>query len=164
LTASIEAVVTRIDPNVPVFGVRTIDQQLDRFLGRERTFARLSAAFGLLALVLSVVGLYGVIANVVSRRTRELGIRVALGASPRSIVRLVVNETAWLLAFGIGAGIPCAYLLSRGMASLLFEVTPGDMRSLAVAVGALIIVAAMSAWLPARRAARVDPLVALRSD
>ena len=164
LTAAIEAVVRRIDPNVPVFNVRMIDQQLDRFLGRERTFARLSSAFGLLALLLSAVGLYGVIANAVNRRTKELGVRVALGAAPGSIVRLVVNDAALLVALGIGVGIPCAYLLGRAMQSLLFEVTPGDWRSVVAAVAALTIIAVASAWLPARRAARVDPLVALRSE
>jgi putative ABC transport system permease protein len=164
LIPAVEAAVRRVDPNVPIYNVRTIDQQLDRFLGRERTFARLSSTFGLLALALSAVGLYGVMANAVSRRTRELGIRVALGAAPGSIVRLVLNDAALLVALGIGAGLPCAYLLAKTIQSVLFEVTPGDWKSVAAAVVVLTMVAAASAWLPARRAARVDPLAALRSE
>jgi len=164
LTASIEAVVRRIDPNVPLFNVRTMEQQLDRSIGRERTFAQLSSAFGALALLLSAIGLYGVVASAVGRRTKELGVRVALGATPRLIVGLVVKDAALLVAFGIGLGLACASLLGRTIRSLLFGVAPGDWTSVAAAVGALTIIAVASAWLPARRAARVDPLLALRSE
>jgi predicted lysophospholipase L1 biosynthesis ABC-type transport system permease subunit len=164
LSAAVEAAVRRIDPDVPVFNVRTIEQQLDRFLGREVTFARLASTFGLLALVLSAVGLYGVIAHAVSRRTRELGIRLALGAAPRGIVALVLREAGLLLALGIAAGIPCAYAVGRAIGSLLYEVEPGDWTSLAGAVIVLSSVAAAAAWVPARRASRVDPLAALRSE
>jgi putative ABC transport system permease protein len=125
----------------PFFNVRTIDQQLDRFMGRERTFARLSSAFGLLALVLSAVGLYGVIANAVARRRQELGIRVALGAAPRSIVRLVVQDAALLVALGIGLGLPCAFLVGRTIRAVLCGVVPGDWRSVAAAVTALTLTA-----------------------
>ena len=164
LAAAVEATVRRIDPDVPVFHVRTIDQQVERFLGQELTFARLASTFGLLALVLSAIGLYGVIAHAVSRRTRELGIRLALGAAPRGIVALVLREAGFLLALGIVAGIPCAYALARAIGSLLYDVEPGDWRSLLTAVIVLSAVAAVAAWVPARRAGRVDPLVALRSE
>ena len=164
LTEAIEGVVRRLDPDVPVFGVRTMDQQLDRFMGRERTFARLSSVFGILALALSAVGLYGVLAHVVNRRTRELGIRLALGAGPGRLVGMVLRESGALVMLGIVAGLPCAYATARTIGSFLYGVEPGDWKSVAVAVTVLSIVALVSAWAPARRAARVDPLVALRSE
>ena len=164
LTASIQAAVRRIDPGVPVFNVRTIDQQLDRSMRTERTFATLSSTFGVLALVLSAVGLYGVMAHAVSRRTRELGIRVALGARPRRIVRLVLGEAGLLVALGAGVGLLCALFTGRAIRGLLFGVAPGDAASVAAALVLLIIVAGLSAWIPARRASRVDPIAALRGD
>ena len=147
-----------------MFNVRTIDEQIDRSMRTERTFAMLSSTFGVLALVLSAVGLYGVIANAVSRRTKELGIRLALGAEPRRIVRLVLGEAGLLVALGAVVGLPCALLSSRAIRSLLFSVQPGDWKSMAAACGVLVIVAGFSAWIPARRASRVDPMVALRSE
>jgi predicted permease len=164
LTASIEAVVRRVDPGVPVFNVRTIDEQIDRSMRTERTFAMLSSTFGVLALGLSAVGLYGVIANAVSRRRKELGIRLALGADPRRILRLVLGEAGLLVALGVIIGLPCALLGGRAIRSLLFGIESGDWRSAAAALGALIVVAAFSAWIPARRASRVDPLTALRAE
>jgi predicted permease len=164
LQTTVEATVHRLDPDVPVFNVRTIEQQLERFQGRERTFARLSSTFGLLALVLSAVGLYGVLANAVSRRTKELGIRLALGAAPRRIGQLVLREAGLLVAIGIAVGIPAAFLVGRAVEGLLFVVQPGDWRSMAAAVAVLIAVAGVAAGVPARRASCVDPLIALRSE
>ena len=103
----------RLDADVPVFNVRTIEQQLERTLIREQTFARLSVAFALVALVLSAVGLYGVIANAVSRRTKEMGIRLALGAEPWRVVRMIVREAGMLIAIGIAIGVPSAFALGR---------------------------------------------------
>jgi predicted permease len=164
LRTSIEAAVHRLDPNVPVFNVRTIDEQIDRSMRTERTFAMLSSTFGILALVLSAVGLYGVIANAVSRRRKELGIRLALGAEPRRILRLVLGEAGLLVALGAAAGLPCALLTGRAIRSLLFGIQSGDWKSVAAALGVLTTVAAFAAWIPARRALRVDPMVALRSE
>jgi predicted permease len=164
LRASIEAAVHHLDPNVPVYDVRTIGEQIDRSLRTERTFAMLSSTFGVLALLLSAIGLYGVMANAVSRRTRELGIRLALGADPRRIRRLVLGEAGLLVAAGAVAGLPAAWLTGRAIRSLLFGVQPGDWTSVAAAIAVLIAVAGLSAWIPARRAARVDPMVALRSE
>jgi predicted permease len=164
LKASIEAAIHRLDPNVPVYDVRSIGEQIDRSIRTERTFATLSATFGLLALLLSAIGLYGVMANAVSRRTRELGIRLALGAAPGRILRLVLGEAGVLVAAGVVAGIPIAWATGRAIRSLLYGVEPGDWRSVAAALGVLIAVAAMAAWIPARRASRVDPMVALRSE
>jgi ABC-type antimicrobial peptide transport system permease subunit len=164
LRASIEAAVRRLDPNVPIYDLRTIDEQIDRSIRTERTFATLSSTFGVLALVLSAVGLYGVIANAVSRRTRELGIRLALGAEPGRILRLVLGEAGLLVAVGVIAGLPGAWLTGRAIRSLLFGVQPGDWQNVASALVLLAVVALLSAWIPARRASRVDPMVALRSE
>ena len=164
LTSAVEAAVHHLDADVPVYNVRTIEQQLERTLIREQTFARLSVAFALVALVLSAVGLYGVIANAVSRRTKEMGIRLALGAEPWRVVRMIVREAGVLIAIGIAIGAPSAFALGRTLQGLLFGVQPADAATAAVAIGALSAVAFASAWIPARRAARVDPLVALRSE
>jgi ABC-type antimicrobial peptide transport system permease subunit len=164
LRPAIEAAVHQLDPDVPVFNVRTIEQQIERFTVQERTFAVLSSLFGLLALVLCAVGLYGVIANAVSRRTKELGIRLALGAGRQRIVRLVLREAGLLAALGVAAGIPCALLIGRGIRSLPFGVQHGDLRGITAAAAVLLAVALLAAWLPARRAARVDPMIALRAE
>lgn len=164
LAASIQAAVHRLDPDVPVFNVRTIDEQIDRSMRSERTFAMLSSTFGVLALVLSAVGLYGVIASAVSRRTKELGVRLALGAEPRRIVRLVLGEASFLVALGAVVGLPCALFTGRAIRGLLFGAQSGDWKTAAAALGVLMIVAGFSAWVPARRASRVHPMVALRSE
>ncbi len=147
-----------------MFNVRTIDQQIERFMVRERTFAMLSSTFGLLAVLLCAVGLYGVISSAVSRRTKELGVRLALGAGPHRVIRLVLREAGLLALLGVTAGVPSALLIGRGIRSLLFGVQQDDWRSIGAAVALLLTVAVVAAWLPARRAARVDPLVALRAE
>jgi predicted permease len=164
LRTAIETAVHHLDPNVPVFNVHTIDEQIDRSIRAERTFALLSSIFGLLALVLSAVGLYGVMAHAVGRRTRELGIRLALGAEPRRILGHVLGEAGSLVMFGAAAGLPAAWLTARAVRSLLFGVEAGEWRVAAVPLGLLVIVALLSAWVPARRASRVDPSVALRAE
>jgi predicted permease len=164
LRTAVEDAVHRLNPDVPVFNVRTIEQQLDRHLLRERTFAVLSSTFGLLALVLSAVGLYGVVASTVSRRTKELGIRLALGAGPRRIVQLVMKEAGWLLVLGVLAGVPCALAIATMLRGVLFGIEPWSWMSVTAAVAVLFVTAGAAAWAPARRAARVDPLLALRAD
>jgi predicted permease len=164
LQRAIEAVVHRIDPDVPIFNVRTIEQQVERLVVRERTFALLSTAFGFLAVLLSAVGIYGVIANAVSRRTKELGIRLALGAGPRRIFRLVLQEAGTLAALGVVIGVPGVFVLARTIRTLLFGVQPVDVRSAVAAVIVLLAVATLAAWLPARRASRIEPLTALRQE
>ena len=140
------------------------NEQIDRSMQTERTFAMLSSTFGILALVLSAVGLYGAIANAVSRRRKELSIRLALGAEPRRILRLVLGEAGLLVALGAAAGLPCALLTGRAIRSLLFGIQSGDRTRVAAALGVLVTVAGFAAWIPARRASRVDPMVALRSE
>jgi ABC-type antimicrobial peptide transport system permease subunit len=164
LAATIESVVRRDHPDVPVREVRTIEQYVDTVIGRERTFATLSSSFGVLAMLLSAIGLYGMLAYAVSRRTKELGVRLALGASPRRLVGMVLREAALLVVLGIAIGVPLASLLGGTIRSLLYGIQPGDWRSLSVAACVLVAVAILAAWLPARRAAHVDPLIALRHE
>ncbi len=164
LIRSIEGIVHRLDPDVPLFDVRTIEQQLDRVVGRERTFARLSSVFGALGLVLSAVGLYGLVAHAVNRRTKELGIRMALGAERGRVVGMIMRESSRLAALGMAIGLPCAYALARTIRTLFYGVAPGDWWTIATALAVLTLAAGLAAWLPARRAAAVDPLVALRDE
>jgi len=164
LVPGLEAAVRRLDAGAPMFNVRTIDQYLDRALVRETTFARLSSAFALVAVALAAVGLYGVMASVVSRRRHELGIRLALGAEPRSIVRLIVGEAGRLIVAGVAVGAPLALAVSRVFSSALFGVGAADAATAALAIAAVATVSVAAAWAPARRASRVDPQAALRSE
>ena len=146
------------------FNVRTIEQQLERTLIREQTFARLSVAFALVALVLSAVGLYGVIANAVSRRTKEIGIRLALGAEPWRVVRMIVKEAGVLIAISIAIGAPSALALGRTVQGLLFGVQPADAATAAIAIGALSAVAFRVCLDPRTPGRQGRSLVALRSE
>lgn len=164
LAATIEALIHRDDPEVPIRNMRTIEQHVDLVIGRERTFASLSSSFGLLALILSAIGLYGMLAYAVSRRTKELGIRLTLGASPARLVRMVLRDAGVLVLLGVAIGMPLAFALGGTIRGLLYGVQPSDWRSLAVAAVVLTAAALVAAWLPARRAAGVDPLIALRHE
>jgi predicted permease len=154
--------VRETDANVPVVGMRTLDQQVDRSLATERMLATLSAVFGLLATVLAAVGLYGVMAYMVARRTREIGIRMALGAGRTTVVWLVMREVLTLVGIGIVIGAPAAWLLSRLVESQLFGVKPADPATMALAMIGIAVVAGLSGYLPARRATGIDPMRALR--
>jgi predicted permease len=164
LAPRIEQIVHRLDPAVPLFNVRTIDAHLERALERETTFARLSSAFAVFAAALSAVGLYGVMASAVARRRREIGIRLALGAEPANVVRLVVREGATLMVVAVALGVPAALATARIFASSLYGVVPADGVAATAAIAVIAIVALAATWAPARRASRVDPLIALRSE
>ncbi len=142
----------------------TLEKQMDDTFVQERLLATLSAFFGGLALLLTAIGLYGVMAYVVSQRTREIGIRMALGANTRSVVRLVMSDVAALLVIGIVAGALASYWATRLTQPLLFGVQPRDAFTLLFAVAALLSVALLASYLPARRAMRVDPMIALRYE
>jgi ABC-type antimicrobial peptide transport system permease subunit len=129
-----------------------------------RTFGRLIALFGALALLLAIVGLYGVKSYVVSQRAREIGIRMALGARPASILWLVLREGLWVTAIGIAIGLPIGALIGRALSGLLYEVSPLDAPTLVGAPLVLGVVALAAALIPARRATRVTPLTALRTE
>jgi putative ABC transport system permease protein len=164
LAAAVRREVRAVDPDLPVFDVKTMRERVADATSRDRFGAALLSAFAALALVLAAMGIHAVIAYSVARRTRELGVRQALGASPGALVRLVVGQGAALAAVGIVAGMAAALALTRVLSGLLYEVEPTDPATLAAITVFLAGTALLAAWLPARRAARVDPMVALRSE
>jgi ABC-type antimicrobial peptide transport system permease subunit len=138
--------------------------QVDTSLLAERLIAKLAATFGLLALALAAVGLYGVIAYVTTQRTGEIGIRMALGADRRDIRRLVLRDTLTLVVIGVLIGIPVALGGARLLASQLYQVAPNDPLAMSLGLVTLSSAALVAGYLPARRAARIDPLIALRAE
>jgi predicted permease len=162
--AAVRAAARNVDPSLPVADLRTLDDQLDRALQNERLLAGLAGAFAALALLLAVVGLYGITSFVVTRRTREIGIRTALGATRAAAVRLVVRDTALLVGAGILVALPAAVGLGRLVESQLFGVSALDGTTLAASAALLAVAGVAAAALPARRAAGLDPMKALRYD
>ena len=152
------------DASVPVYQMQTLQRTVDDALFNERTLALLSAAFGLLATVLAAVGLYGVMSYIVSRRTREIGIRLALGAERGTVTGMVLKEVALLTLVGIVLGVPAALSLSQLVRSQLFGISPADSLTMCVAAFILALVALLAGYIPARRAARVLPVLALRYE
>jgi predicted permease len=152
-----------IGPTVSV-RERTLEDHIDATITQERLVTRLAALFGGLALVLAVIGLYGVISDSVSRRTKEIGIRIALGFSRRGAVSLVLREVFLLVGAGIVVGLPLGFLVTRYLEKLLYGLTPDDPLNILTAVGALLLSALAAAIVPARRASRVDPAVSLRNE
>jgi putative ABC transport system permease protein len=129
-----------------------------------RFFATLAVAFASLALALSAIGIYGVMAYAVAQRTTEIGVRMALGARPSEVFRLIVTDGLKLTALGVALGLGGSLLIARWLTTLLFEVRPGDPLTLGATAGTLLLVAGAACFVPARRATRVDPMVALRAD
>ena len=160
----IRSLVRQMDSNLPVFRVRTVTQQIDEQVFKERLIARLAGFFGALALVLACIGLYGLVSYEVARRTREIGIRTALGAEKQDVLRLVVGQGMRLAIAGAFLGIVLALGLMRYAKSLLFGVGAADPFIFAAVTGLLIGVTLLACYVPARRAARVDPVVALRYE
>jgi predicted permease len=154
--------VREVDSNVPVYRMRTLEQQLDKSLMSERLLATLSAIFGCLATLLAAVGLYGVMAYMVARRTREIGIRMALGASSGSVVWLVMREVLLLAVVGLAIGLPAAWALTRLVETQLFGIQPADPLTMTVAAIGIASVATLAGYFPARRATGIDPMQALR--
>jgi len=164
LASDLRKTVQRFDANLPVQDLRTMETTIDEDLFAEHLVAQLSLGFGVLAAVLAAIGIYGVLAYSVVQRTREIGIRVALGARPAEVQRLVYAETSPLLIAGIGLGLPLAFVLARLTESLLYGVRASDATVYLVATALAAIVAGLASYVPARRAAKVDPLVALRYE
>jgi len=160
----VREVVSRVDNNLPLFNVRTQTEQIEQMLFLDRLMSEISSAFALLALVLACIGLYGLLSYEVARRTRELGIRMALGAQRRDLLRLVVGKGILLVLIGAAIGIAAAIGLTRFMSTILYGVHADDPLTFAGVVILLTLVALAACYIPARRAMRVDPIVALRYE
>ena len=161
---SVRSAIRSVSADLPAYNPSTLDDYLSQSLARERLIAHLLTAFGGMALLIAAVGIYGILAFGVARRSREMGVRMALGAQPSDLVRMVVRQSAALIAAGLSVGVVCALLLTRLVKAFLFGVTPGDPPAFAAAVIILCAVALVATWVPARRATRIDPLTALRSE
>jgi len=164
LAPALREVVRTVDPEQPIYRVRTMEEELAREIAPRRFSAALLGSFAALALLLAGTGLYALIAYLVAQRTRELGIRIALGAGRGAVLRLVLREGLILVLAGVAFGLAGAFALTRVVASQLFGVTTTDPATFVVVPLALVVVALLASWLPARRAARVDPMVALRAE
>jgi len=152
------------DSAMPIFDMKTLENQLDETLTTERLIATLSAAFGVLATALAAIGLYGVLAFVVARRTKEIGLRMALGAAQWSVVWMVLREALVLLAIGLAVGIPASLALSQYVSKQLFGVKANDVGTVIAALVILAAVATGAGFLPARRASTINPIQALRHE
>ena len=164
MTAAIRAALAEIDPNLPVLRIQIAADLTDRFIANEELISRLSGVFSALALLLAAIGLYGVISYGVVRRTNEIGVRIALGAPSGNVLWMVLRESLILLAIGLAVGLPLALGGLRFMQSQLFELSAFDPLTMVGSVLIIATVTVVAAWLPARRATQVDPMVALRCD
>jgi len=156
--------VRKLDAAMPVYEMKTLEKQLDETLLTDRLTALLSAGFGLLATLLASIGLYGVMAFVVARRTKEMGVRIALGAQRSAVVWLVMKEVLLLLAIGLAIGVPAAMALGRYVSTQLYGVQSSDPWLAGSTILLLAAVAALAGLVPARRASRIDPMLALRFE
>jgi putative ABC transport system permease protein len=156
--------VRHADANLPVYDLKTVQRVVDEDLFAERVIAGLSAAFGGLAALLAALGIYGVLAYLVVQRTREIGIRVALGAGSGHVRGLVFKEVGWMVLAGALVGLPLAYGLARLSESLLYGVHADDVPVYVASLGIICLVALAACYIPSRRATRIDPIVALRYE
>jgi putative ABC transport system permease protein len=164
LTPSLEGIIRSLDKDLPLFQVRTMDELLDGSIARERMSMLVFAMFAVVALVLASIGLYGVVAHGVTERTHEIGVRMALGADARHVLRLVVGQGVRMALVGTVIGVAAALALSRWMQALLFGVTATDPTTFVAVVATLLVVATAACYIPAWRATRVDPTAALRAE
>ena len=164
LTSAVRDAIAEIDRTQPIYEMQTLDQLVAKSLGQRRFTLTLMLLFGLIALVLSAIGIYGVMAFAVSQRTQEIGIRMALGARAIDVLKMVVGSGMLLASIGVAVGLIGAFALTRLMASLLFGVSPTDLVTFGLVTAGLLMVAVLACYIPARRATKVDPLVALRYE
>ena len=160
----VRAVLASIDPRLPVLEVATMATRVRALTAQERSVALLAAAFGVAALFLACLGLYGTMAYRVMRRTPEIGVRIALGADRPAVLWLVMRDALLMIVGGMAVGVPLALLAAQQLTQFLYEIAAGDLVSYTGAAGVLLVIATVAAWLPARRAAAVDPIVALRAE
>ncbi|HLW75759.1 MAG TPA: ABC transporter permease, partial [Bryobacteraceae bacterium] len=159
---AIRRLVNNLEPNLPVSDMKTLEAQMDESLVTERMVASLSSAFGFLATLLAAIGLYGVMAYMVAQRTREIGVRMALGAAMNDVIWLVMREVLLLAAIGIAIGLPAAFGLARFVKAELYGIAPADLSTMALATIGIATVALLAGYVPARRATKIDPIRALR--
>ena len=164
MMGSIREAVRQVDDNVPLMDMSTQTDQIERRFAQERVFAKAYALFGGLAVLVASIGLFGLMSYNVTRRTTEIGIRMALGAQRQSVLQMVMRESLILVAIGVVIGVTAALGSGRFVASLLFGLTPTDVTTSAVAIVVMLAVSAFAGYLPARRASRLDPMIALRHD
>jgi predicted permease len=164
LIPSVRRTVAEVDSNLAIAEIKTQSQQIDEALAQERLFAHLSGFFGVLALALAAIGLYGTLTYTIGRRTNEIGIRVALGAKRSQILGMVVREAFALVFLGVILGLPVAFAAARLLTNQLYGLKASDPLTFAAAIGLLLAVASLAAYLPARRASKADPIAALRCE
>jgi len=164
LVGGVRQAIREVDRNVPILAFTTLAEEVNNSLAQERVVAELSSLFGLLALILTSVGLYGVMTYTVARRTSEIGIRMALGARGPQVLWLVLRESLELVVVGVAIGIPLVFAFARLISSQLYGITEGDPLSLCAAMAVQASIAAIASYIPARRATNVDPMVALHCE
>ncbi|HVU46148.1 MAG TPA: ABC transporter permease [Terracidiphilus sp.] len=164
LLPSLRDAMRQVDPNLPILDVRTQDEQIAANLRQERIFAALTSGFGVLALTLACVGIYGIMAYTVVQRTSEIGVRLALGAIPRQVLQMVLREASQMSILGIAIGLGASFALARFIRAMLYGITPFDPLTLSGACMVLLLVALGASWIPARHAAGVQPIEALRHE
>jgi ABC-type lipoprotein release transport system permease subunit len=164
LLASVERAVNEMDPNLPVETPMTQAAVFDDSYSQQRLFARLAMFFGLLAALLVGIGLYGTLSYRISRRSTEIGVRMALGAQRMQVLRMVMRECFQIAGIGVAMGIPLALVSGRLMSSMLYELEPYDLLTLCVALAGVIVISFAAGYMPAKRAASIDPMQALRSE
>jgi predicted permease len=164
IVPALRSAVASIDKDLPLQDIRTQNEQIEDTTRQERIFASLTSGFGILALILACIGIYGIMAYTVARRTNEIGIRMALGAQSGRVLRMILREASWMAVVGVIAGLGAAVAMARLIASMLFGLKPYDPLTLGVAALLLVLVAVAASWIPAWRAAHVDPIQALRHE
>jgi ABC-type antimicrobial peptide transport system permease subunit len=164
LVSTVRETVRRTDPNVPIVTMTTQAEQLEGRIAQEKLFAQANLLFGVLAVALAAIGLFGLMSYNVARRTNEIGVRMALGARHRDVVAMVMKESMTMVAAGIAIGVAAAFAAGRLVSTLLFGLAATDPLTIAVATALMIAVSTVAGYLPARRAAAVDPMVALRDE
>jgi predicted permease len=164
MASSVRQVVRELDASLPIYDVRTFEGQIDESLSGAKLVAFLALAFGVLAAVLAAMGIYGLLAYMVTQRTKEIGVRVALGAGPSRVGWMLGGEVAWLTAIGVAAGVPLAYIAAKLINSMLYGVQAFGVASLLVALVAIAVISAVAIYAPVSRATKIDPMVALRYE